>query len=75
MKTTVDIPEEMLREAMRHSGAATKKEAVRLAIEEYNRRKRMAHLADCLGRFENFVSQDELEQMRESDEGGRRDPD
>ncbi|RPJ58748.1 MAG: DUF2191 domain-containing protein, partial [Acidobacteria bacterium] len=45
MKTTVDIPEEMLREAMRHSGAATKKEAVRLAIEEYNRRKRMARLA------------------------------
>ncbi len=75
MKTTVDIPEEMLREAMRHSGATTKKEAVRLAIEEYNRRKRMARLADFLGRFENFISQNELEQSRESDEGGRRDPD
>jgi len=58
---------------MRHSGAATKKEAVRLAIEEYNRRKRMARLADFLGRFENFISQNELEQLRE-DEGGRRDP-
>jgi Arc/MetJ family transcription regulator len=75
MKTTVDIPEEMLREAMRHSGAATKKEAVRIAIEEYNRRKRMARLADFLGRFENFLTQEELERMRESDEGGRRDSD
>jgi hypothetical protein len=32
-------------------------------------------LADFLGRFENFSSREELEQMRESDEGGRRDPD
>lgn len=60
---------------MRHSGAATKKEAVRIAIEEYNRRKRMARLSDFLGRFDNFIGQEELEQMRESDEGGRRDPD
>lgn len=73
MKTTVDIPEEMLREAMKHAGVSTKKQAVRLAIEEYNRRKRMADLADLLGRFDNFMSQEELERLRESDEGGRRD--
>lgn len=67
MKTTVDIPEEMLLEAMRHSGATTKKAAVRVAIEEYNRRKRMARLADFLGRYENFMSAEELQRMRESE--------
>ncbi|GAB4108256.1 MAG: hypothetical protein Kow001_04510 [Acidobacteriota bacterium] len=52
---------------MRHSGATTKKAAVRVAIEEYNRRKRMARLADFLGRYENFMSAEELQRMRESE--------
>jgi Arc/MetJ family transcription regulator len=66
MKTTVDIPEDMLRETMKHSGATTKKEAVHIALQEYNRRKRMARLAESLGAFEHFISSEELKRSRES---------
>ncbi|MGH8143820.1 MAG: type II toxin-antitoxin system VapB family antitoxin [Steroidobacteraceae bacterium] len=44
MKTTVDIPEKALADAMRFAGAKTKREAIVTAIEDYNRRKRMAEL-------------------------------
>ena len=64
MKTTVDIPDEALEEAMRHTGARTKREAVVTAIEEFNRRRRLARLADELGTFEGFPSRDELDRLR-----------
>ena len=60
MKTTVDIPEKALEEAMRHAGAKTKREAVVIAIEEYNRRRRLSRLADELGTFEGFLTREEL---------------
>ncbi len=64
MKTTVDIPEAALAEAMRHSGAKTKREAVVTAIEEYNRRRRLARLAQDLGSFDGFLSRQELDDLR-----------
>ena len=65
MKTTVDIPKDVLQEAMRHAGAKTKKEAVVIAIEEYNRRRRLARLAGELGTFDGFLSREELLALRE----------
>lgn len=64
MKTTVDIPDEALEEAMRLTGAKTKREAVVLAIEEFNRRRRLARLAGELGRFEGFLTREELSTLR-----------
>lgn len=64
MKTTVDIPDEALEEAMRHAKAKTKREAVVLAIEEYNRRRRLARLAEDLGSFEGFPSREEVLTLR-----------
>jgi Arc/MetJ family transcription regulator len=64
MKTTVDIPEEALEEAMRHAGAKTKREAVVVALEEYNRRRRLARLVDELGTFDGFLDGRELESLR-----------
>jgi len=64
MKTTVDIPEEALEEAMRLTGAKTKREAVVIAIEEYNRRRRLARLAGELGSFQGFLTREELERLR-----------
>ena len=64
MKTTVDIPEAALKEAMAQSGAATKREAVVTAIEEYNRRRRLRRLAAELGTFEGFLTREELEALR-----------
>jgi Arc/MetJ family transcription regulator len=65
MKTTVDIPEEELREAMRHLGAATKREAVVAAVVEFNRRRRLRRLAESFGTLEGLMTREELERMRE----------
>ena len=44
MKTTVDIPENELEDAIRFVGAKSKREAVVTALREFNRRHRMAKL-------------------------------
>lgn len=67
MKTTIDIPDKMLSEAMKNSKAHTKRDAVLAAIDEYNRRRRMAKLIKHLGTFKNFMTQKELRQMRAMD--------
>lgn len=67
MKTTIDIPDEVLSEAMRHTKAASKRDAVVAAIEDFNRRHRMAKLVRHLGTFKEFMTPAELERMREMD--------
>ena len=65
MKTTVDIPEDELREAIRHTGARTKREAVVIALSELNRRRRLQKLAEKFGTLDGFMTQEELRRMRE----------
>ena len=65
MKTTIDIPEKALREVMRNTGAATKREAVVTAIEDFNRRKRLAAIVKEFGTMKDFMTQEELARMRE----------
>ena len=45
MRTTVDLPEELLAEVQRLSAAPTRREALILAMAEYVRRRRLAELA------------------------------
>jgi Ca2+-binding EF-hand superfamily protein len=62
MKTTIDIPENELRDAMRFTRATTKREAVVKVLEEFNRRWRMAELVKYAGTFSNqFPTNDEIE--------------
>lgn len=62
MKTTIDIPEEELRDAIRFTKAKTKREAVVRVLEEFNRRRRMAELIKCSGSFsDSFPTNDEIE--------------
>lgn len=62
MKTTIDIPEDELRDAMRFTRAATKREAVVRILEEFNRRKRMAELVKYSGTFsDSFPTNDDIE--------------
>jgi hypothetical protein len=65
MKTTVDIPDEELKEAIRHTQARTKRDAIVTAISEFNRRKRLETLAEQLGTFESVISLEELLRRRE----------
>lgn len=62
MKTTIDIPENELRDAMRFTRATTKREAVVKILEEFNRRRRMAELVKYAGTFsDRFPTNDEIE--------------
>ena len=60
MKTTIDIPEEALADAMRFTGAKTKREAVVKALVEYNRQQRVKDLVASFGTLD-FASNDEIE--------------
>ena len=66
MKTTIDIPDNILEALMKNTEARTKREAVIAAISEYNRRKSMAQLTDMLGTFVNFMDKDDLDKLREN---------
>jgi hypothetical protein len=64
MKTTVDIPEKELEDAMRFTKAKTKREAIVAAIVDFNRRRRMAELTRYAGTFDSLISVDELQHQR-----------
>jgi hypothetical protein len=64
MKTTVNIPDRELEEAMASIGARTKKEAVVAALVEFNRRRRLEGLAAQLGTFEGFPTPEDIESLR-----------
>ncbi len=65
MKTTIDIPDDELHQVIAFTKAKTKREAVVYAIKDFNRRRRLEQLSEMLGTFEDFMSQDELREMRE----------
>ena len=67
MKTTIDIPDDTLREVLKNTGAKTKRAAILTAIDEFNRRRRLAKLTAQFGTFEGFISNDELAKLRQED--------
>ena len=68
MKTTVDIPEIELLDAIRFTGAKTKREAAVSAISDFNRRKRMAELIRYAGTCANLITPQELRAARRQDQ-------
>ena len=70
MKTTVDIPENELKDAMRFTKARTKREAVVKILEEFNRRRRMAELVKYSGSFsDRFPTNEEIEAVDAARDG------
>ena len=67
MKTTIDIPEKELRDAMRYTGARNKREAVVTALIDFNRRQRLQRLSEQFGTFDDFMTPEELQRMREGE--------
>lgn len=63
MKTTIDIPEKLLKEAIRFTKAKTKKEAIVRAVEDYIRREKMAGLVKYSGTFTSMMTNEEIEGM------------
>jgi Arc/MetJ family transcription regulator len=69
VKTTIDIPDGELEEAMRSLGAKSKREAVVTALREFNRRRRMAKLVEYSGTCD-FDSNDAVEQLEHTEKRG-----
>jgi Arc/MetJ family transcription regulator len=67
VKTTIDIPDEVLEDAIRFTKAKTKRDAVVAAVTDFNRRQRMAALTRHLGTCKDMMTSEELRRMRESD--------
>jgi Arc/MetJ family transcription regulator len=66
MKTTIDIPEKLMRETIKRTNAKTKREAVITALEKFNRLQRLRELNSRLrGTFFDFMTQEDLKVMRE----------
>ena len=66
MKTTIDIPDATMEQAMKFTGAKTKREAVVTAMEKFNRLQRLRELnARIKGTFVDFMTQEDLKAMRE----------
>jgi len=65
MKTTVDIPDQTLKDTIEFSKAKTKREAIVAAMEEYNRRHRVEKILGFLGKMDGIMTQAELRRMRE----------
>jgi hypothetical protein len=64
MKTTVDIPDNELEDAIRFTRARTKREAIVTAIADFNRRRRMAELVKRAGSCPDLMAVEELQRMR-----------
>ncbi len=72
MKTTIDIPEKELEDAMRFLNAKSKREAVVTALREFNRKRRMARLVRFSGTcdFDSNAAIEKLETEELGDERG-----
>ena len=67
MKTTIDIPIRELEDAIKFTGARTKREAVVGAITNFNRRMRMAELTRYAGTCADLITPEELQVARRPD--------
>ncbi len=65
-RTTLDINEGLLGDAMRLSGARTKTEAIELALRELVRRRERELLRKELGSFDLDLDLEELRRLRKA---------
>jgi hypothetical protein len=52
MRTTVDVPGSLLRDAQEAAGVSTRKEALIIALSEFVRRRRLRRVAEAAGKLE-----------------------
>ncbi|MCX6846879.1 MAG: type II toxin-antitoxin system VapB family antitoxin [Verrucomicrobia bacterium] len=60
MKTTIDIPDELLADAMKYTGAKTKRDAVVKAIESFNRLQLVKDVVANFGTLD-FATNEQIE--------------
>jgi Arc/MetJ family transcription regulator len=67
MRSTIDLPDNLVRDAMELTGLKTKREVVARALGELVRRGRLERLRALLGHADYDLTQAELERMRAED--------
>jgi len=72
VKTTVDIPESELQDAIKYAKAKTKREAVLIALADFNRRQRMAELVKYSGTSDTLLGNAAIEALDETCRGNRK---
>ena len=65
MKTSLDIPDQVLNDLLRLSQKTTKKDAILTAITEYNQRRRVQKLTRHIGTLDKFMTKKDLRKLRE----------
>ncbi|MFZ2447745.1 MAG: type II toxin-antitoxin system VapB family antitoxin [Syntrophobacteraceae bacterium] len=63
MRTNIDLDDELVREALKFSGAKTKKEVINLALKEFLENRRRLNLLDLEGGIE-FAEGYDYKEMR-----------
>ena len=63
MKTSLEIPDDELRDLVKFTRAKTKREAIVTAITDFNRRRRMAALVKHSGAFRSLPTNEEIEAL------------
>ena len=67
MKTTLNIPDDRTNALWKVSEAKTRTQAVNRAIEDFIRRENTRKIAGLAGSVDDFITQDDLMQLREAD--------
>ena len=67
MRTTVEIQDDLLREAMIITGATKKRECIELALQEVIRQRRIERLIQRLGKTRLSMTLEDLQRMRADD--------
>jgi hypothetical protein len=64
VKTTIDIPDKELEDALKFTGARTKREAIVTVLTEFNRRRRMAQLVKHSASSKTLMTVEQLRKQR-----------
>jgi Arc/MetJ family transcription regulator len=64
MRTTIDIDDNLLKEAMKETSSTTKKDVVEEALAELIRARRIEKLRRMIGTYEIGITPEELRRMR-----------
>lgn len=67
MKTSVDIPDEEIRDLVKFTKAKTKREAIVTAIADFNQRRRMTALIRHSGTFRSLSTNEKLEELESAE--------
>jgi len=67
MRSTLELPDELVEDAKRLSGLKTKRAVVHAALREFVNRRRRDQLRERLGKTDLRLTQEDLERMRAED--------